>query len=162
MRELMELAPASQYGGRAPAPAAARTYPSPQFEILGQFLRLAGLTSRQIGDALFISEKTVSVHVTNLLRKLGVPGRTKALRSGAGSAENGYLIEVNALAVPPADRRRYPPAPSPASLMMVSVAPCGSLMTARRPGGASAGGTATCPPSSVACAAAASQSVTAK
>lgn len=37
-----------------------------------------GRTNRQIGDALFISEKTVSVHVTNLLRKLGVPGRTEA------------------------------------------------------------------------------------
>ena len=37
-----------------------------------------GRTNRQIGDALFISEKTVSVHVTNLLRKLGVPSRTEA------------------------------------------------------------------------------------
>jgi DNA-binding CsgD family transcriptional regulator len=35
-------------------------------------------TNRQIGDVLFISEKTVSVHVTNLLRKLGVPSRTEA------------------------------------------------------------------------------------
>jgi DNA-binding CsgD family transcriptional regulator/tetratricopeptide (TPR) repeat protein len=37
-----------------------------------------GRTNRQIGDVLFISEKTVSVHVTNLLRKLGVPSRTEA------------------------------------------------------------------------------------
>jgi DNA-binding NarL/FixJ family response regulator len=35
-------------------------------------------TNRQIGDVPFISEKTVSVHVTNLLRKLGVPSRTEA------------------------------------------------------------------------------------
>jgi len=37
-----------------------------------------GRTNRQIGDALFISEKTASVHVTNLLRKLGVGGRAEA------------------------------------------------------------------------------------
>ena len=54
------------------------------------------------------------------------------------------------------------PATSAASAMMVNAAPCGSVRMARRPGGASAGGTVTCPPSSVARAAAASQSVTAK
>jgi DNA-binding NarL/FixJ family response regulator/tetratricopeptide (TPR) repeat protein len=37
-----------------------------------------GRTNRQIGDVLFISEKTASVHVTNLLRKLGVQSRTEA------------------------------------------------------------------------------------
>jgi DNA-binding CsgD family transcriptional regulator/tetratricopeptide (TPR) repeat protein len=37
-----------------------------------------GRTNRQIGEAMFISEKTVSVHVTNLLRKLGVGSRTEA------------------------------------------------------------------------------------
>jgi DNA-binding NarL/FixJ family response regulator len=37
-----------------------------------------GRTNRQIGDILFISEKTASVHVTNLLRKLGVASRTEA------------------------------------------------------------------------------------
>ena len=35
-------------------------------------------TNRQIGDVLFISEKTVSVHVTNLLRKLDVQSRMQA------------------------------------------------------------------------------------
>jgi glucosyl-3-phosphoglycerate synthase len=53
-------------------------------------------------------------------------------------------------------------ATSAASAMMVNAAPCGSVRMARRPGGASAGGTVTCPHSSVARAAAASQSVTAK
>ena len=41
-------------------------------------LLVEGRTNRQIGDVLFISEKTVSVHVTNLLRKLGVQSRTEA------------------------------------------------------------------------------------
>ena len=45
-------------------------------EVLG--LLAEGRTNRQIGDVLFISEKTVSVHVTNLLRKLGVERRTEA------------------------------------------------------------------------------------
>jgi DNA-binding CsgD family transcriptional regulator len=37
-----------------------------------------GKTNRQIGDALYISEKTASVHVTNLFRKLGVDNRGAA------------------------------------------------------------------------------------
>ena len=37
-----------------------------------------GRTNRQIGETLFISEKTASVHVTNLLRKLGVSSRVEA------------------------------------------------------------------------------------
>ena len=45
-------------------------------EVLG--LLAEGRTNRQIGDILFISEKTASVHVTNLLRKLGVTSRKEA------------------------------------------------------------------------------------
>jgi len=41
-------------------------------------LVVEGRTNRQIGDVLFISAKTVSVHVTNLLRKLGVASRAEA------------------------------------------------------------------------------------
>ena len=37
-----------------------------------------GRTNRQIGEILFISGKSASVHVTNLLRKLGVESRTEA------------------------------------------------------------------------------------
>jgi DNA-binding CsgD family transcriptional regulator/tetratricopeptide (TPR) repeat protein len=37
-----------------------------------------GCTNRQIGERLFISEKTASVHISNLLRKLAVPSRTAA------------------------------------------------------------------------------------
>ncbi|MGY4643961.1 helix-turn-helix transcriptional regulator [Cellulomonas sp. URHB0016] len=38
-----------------------------------------GLSNRQIGEKLFISGKTVSVHVSNLLAKLGVSGRAEAV-----------------------------------------------------------------------------------
>jgi DNA-binding NarL/FixJ family response regulator len=46
-------------------------------EVLG--LVAQGLTNRQIGSRLFVSEKTVSVHVSNVLAKLGASGRTEAV-----------------------------------------------------------------------------------
>lgn len=48
----------------------------------------AGRTNRQIGEALFISPKTASVHVSNLLRKLGLSNRSEA----AGYAHRHGLI----------------------------------------------------------------------
>src|SRR5690606_17944692 len=42
-----------------------------------------GLTNRQIGERLFISDKTASVHVSAILRKLGASSRTEAaVRAG--------------------------------------------------------------------------------
>jgi DNA-binding CsgD family transcriptional regulator/tetratricopeptide (TPR) repeat protein len=38
-----------------------------------------GLTNREIGKRLFISEKTASVHISNLMAKLGVTNRTQAV-----------------------------------------------------------------------------------
>ncbi|HEU4912694.1 MAG TPA: AAA family ATPase [Actinomycetes bacterium] len=38
-----------------------------------------GRSNRQIGEHLFISAKTVSVHVSNILAKLGAAGRTEAV-----------------------------------------------------------------------------------
>ncbi len=46
-------------------------------EVLG--LLADGRTNRQIARSLYISEKTVSVHVSNLLAKLGAAGRTEAV-----------------------------------------------------------------------------------
>jgi ATP/maltotriose-dependent transcriptional regulator MalT len=45
-------------------------------EVLG--LLELGLTNREIGERLFVTEKTASVHVSNILGKLGVPGRGAA------------------------------------------------------------------------------------
>ncbi|WP_265522783.1 helix-turn-helix transcriptional regulator [Oerskovia flava] len=49
-----------------------------------------GLTNRQIGARLFISTKTVSVHVSNVLAKLGASGRAEAV----SLAHQRGLIEV--------------------------------------------------------------------
>jgi DNA-binding CsgD family transcriptional regulator len=47
-----------------------------ELEVLALLAR--GLTNGQIGKQLYISTKTVSVHVSNLLAKLGAAGRTEA------------------------------------------------------------------------------------
>lgn len=47
-----------------------------------------GRTNRQIGAALYISEKTASVHVSNILARLGAGGRTEAV---AIAAQRGLL-----------------------------------------------------------------------
>jgi predicted ATPase/DNA-binding CsgD family transcriptional regulator len=71
----------------SPAPATVPVSPEPPaFAELGltereaEVLRLLaiGQTNRQIASALFISEKTASVHVSNILRKLDVRSRVEA------------------------------------------------------------------------------------
>jgi DNA-binding CsgD family transcriptional regulator len=47
-----------------------------------------GRTNRQIGSELYISEKTASVHVSNIIAKLGVSGRTEAV---AIASQRGML-----------------------------------------------------------------------
>jgi len=47
-----------------------------EYEVLK--LVAEGRSNREIGDALFISAKTASVHVSNILAKLGVAGRGEA------------------------------------------------------------------------------------
>lgn len=41
-------------------------------------LLVEGATNRQIAQRLFIAEKTASVHVSNIIRKLGVTNRGEA------------------------------------------------------------------------------------
>jgi DNA-binding CsgD family transcriptional regulator len=57
--------------------------------VLGHLV--AGRTYAEIAVALFISEKTVSVHVSNLLRKTGTSSRVEAAawarREGIGPAD---------------------------------------------------------------------------
>jgi DNA-binding CsgD family transcriptional regulator len=48
----------------------------------------AGLTNRQVGAQLFMSEKTASVHVSRILAKLGASGRAEA---AARAAQLGLL-----------------------------------------------------------------------
>ena len=55
-------------------------------------LLAAGLTNAQIGAELFISPKTASVHVSNILRKLGASGRAQA----AATAERAGLLGASA------------------------------------------------------------------
>ena len=64
----------------APQPVAARgdTFglSSREREVL--LLVAEGRTNREIGEHLFISQKTVGVHVGNILAKLSVSGRVEA------------------------------------------------------------------------------------
>jgi predicted ATPase/DNA-binding CsgD family transcriptional regulator len=53
---------------------------------------LEGRTNRQIARALFISEKTASVHVSNIMSKLGAANRSEA----AAIAHRLHLLEPNA------------------------------------------------------------------
>jgi DNA-binding CsgD family transcriptional regulator len=50
-------------------------------EVLG--LLAQGRTNRQVGKELFISEKTASVHVSNIIAKLGAHSRTEAVAIAA-------------------------------------------------------------------------------
>ncbi len=64
---------------RGPDPSAVFT--PRETEVLA--LMAQGRTNRQIGAALYISEKTASVHVSNILAKLGANGRTEAVAIAA-------------------------------------------------------------------------------
>jgi len=68
----------------APAP-----YRLTERELAVLRLLAAGRTNAQIGAELFISPKTASVHVTSILRKLGVAGRVQA----AAVAERAGLLQ---------------------------------------------------------------------
>jgi DNA-binding NarL/FixJ family response regulator len=56
-----------------------------------EVLRLvaAGRSNREIGAELFIAPKTVSVHVSNILAKLGAASRTEAAAIAHGNGIRG-------------------------------------------------------------------------
>ena len=60
----------------APSPVASLGLTRRETEVL--VLLAEGRTNRQIGQALFITEKTASLHVSHILAKLGVAGRGEA------------------------------------------------------------------------------------
>jgi DNA-binding CsgD family transcriptional regulator/tetratricopeptide (TPR) repeat protein len=73
---LAELRPL--LGGRDLGPQAGSEHLTPrEREILG--LVALGRTNKQIGTQLFISAKTASVHVSNIMAKLGATGRGEAV-----------------------------------------------------------------------------------
>ncbi|MGY1747378.1 ATP-binding protein [Blastococcus sp. SYSU D00695] len=67
--------------GLGRVPDAAAVFTPREAEVLGLLAR--GRTNRQIGAELFISEKTASVHVSNILAKLGAGSRTEAVALAA-------------------------------------------------------------------------------
>jgi DNA-binding NarL/FixJ family response regulator len=80
--------PAALAASRAPSRREALDSLTPrETEVLAEIA--AGHTNREIAQRLFISEKTVGIHVTHLLAKLGVRSRVQAgavyLRAAPGS-----------------------------------------------------------------------------
>jgi DNA-binding CsgD family transcriptional regulator len=74
--DLQEQADAAAAPEAAPSPATSLGLTQREAEVLA--LVAEGRTNRQIGQALFITPKTVSVHVSRILAKLGVAGRGEA------------------------------------------------------------------------------------
>ena len=82
-------APAAAGAPEAPPPAQPLTrYGLTDRELTVLRLLAAGRTNPQIGAELYISASTASVHVSNILRKLGVSGRVQA----AAIAERAGLL----------------------------------------------------------------------
>jgi DNA-binding CsgD family transcriptional regulator/tetratricopeptide (TPR) repeat protein len=70
----LEPGPGPDAGGRAPRPG-----PLTPREHSVLALVAGGRTNRQVGSELFISEKTVSVHLSRVMAKLGATSRTEAV-----------------------------------------------------------------------------------
>jgi DNA-binding CsgD family transcriptional regulator len=87
-RARVPLQPPAPVLPEAPRPAAAAPYGLTSRELAVLRLLAAGRTNAQIGAELYISPRTAGVHVTNILRKLGVSSRVQA----AAQAERAGLL----------------------------------------------------------------------
>jgi DNA-binding CsgD family transcriptional regulator len=63
--------------GAGPVPGADSVLTPRELDVMR--LVAAGLTNRQVGERLHISEKTASVHISHVLAKLDASGRTEAV-----------------------------------------------------------------------------------
>ena len=90
LAELRLVAPGGQAAaaGRSPATRRDEVLTARESEVLA--LVAQGRSNRDIGQQLYISGKTVSVHVSNILAKLGAGGRTEAV---AVARRRGLLDE---------------------------------------------------------------------
>ena len=80
-------------------------------------LLAAGRTNPQIGAELYISASTASVHVSNILRKLGVSSRVQAAAvAEAPAGPRATLTTVSCACLPAAPV----PAPGPCALPLVA------------------------------------------
>ena len=105
-------------------------------ELIGE-----GLTNRQIGERLFLAEKTVKNYVSALFTKLGMERRTQAAafaarlfdgqdkaRASGQVAGDGSQAAVPAIAVP--FRRSWPPHCEGASVLFSTLSEVGQATTA--------------------------------
>jgi DNA-binding CsgD family transcriptional regulator len=77
-RARIDLTEPARPGEHDKPPAPTRTFGLTDRELAVLRLLSQGMSNPEIGAALFISPKTASVHVTNILRKLGVTTRVQA------------------------------------------------------------------------------------
>jgi DNA-binding CsgD family transcriptional regulator/tetratricopeptide (TPR) repeat protein len=90
-RARIDLTPPTATANKAATPSAATRHGlTPREQEVLQHL-LEGRTNRQIARALFISEKTASVHVSNIMSKLGAANRSEA----GAIAHRLHLLEPN-------------------------------------------------------------------
>ncbi|HWG27081.1 helix-turn-helix transcriptional regulator [Actinospica sp.] len=92
LAEIDELARSARLMSVVPAVQSPKAQTAPQLTVREtDVLRLVaeGLSNGQVGARLYISTKTVSVHVSNILAKLGVSSRTEA----AAVAHRDHLLD---------------------------------------------------------------------
>jgi ATP/maltotriose-dependent transcriptional regulator MalT len=87
------LAPPAAKPARSAAPGARFDLTDRELEILARLVQ--GDSNRQIARALFISDRTVAVHVSRILSKLGVRNRTEAATAGTRLGLSAHPGETN-------------------------------------------------------------------